>query len=369
MNKDLDSKTWNEQTASLPGAHILQSWEWGQFKKGFGWEPIYRTWQDETGRTSAAALILQRSISLGGFAPRLNVLYVPRGPVLDWSDSCLREMVLDDLQAFAKKQGAIFLKIDPEIILGTGIPGTENALETPVGQAVMANLNERGWRFSQDQIQFRNTVWLDITPSEEVWLARMKQKARYNLRLAQKKGVVVREGTLADLPPLYRMYAETSVRDGFVIRSEAYYLTLWRMFMEQGMAKILIAEVEGEAVGAVVLFLYAGKAWYLFGMSREAHREKMPNYLLQWEAMRSAKAAGCTRYDLWGAPDEFTEEDAMWGVFRFKEGLGGDVMRTPGAWDYTSQPWLYKLYTSTLPRILDVMRRKGKEATKQRVSV
>ena len=100
-------------------------------------------------------------------------------------------------------------------------------------------------------------------------------------------------------------------------------------------------------------------------MSRDAHREKMPTYLLQWEAMKRAKSAGCTVYDLWGAPETFDESDSMWGVYRFKEGLGGRVVRTLGAWDYAPNRLLYKLYSELIPRVLDVMRARGKRKTSQ----
>ncbi|MBE0698242.1 MAG: peptidoglycan bridge formation glycyltransferase FemA/FemB family protein, partial [Anaerolineaceae bacterium] len=206
-----------------------------------------------------------------------------------------------------------------------------------------------------------------LAGGEEDWLARMKQKARYNLRLAQRKGVQVRVGCVDDLPLLYRLYAETSVRDGFVIRSETYYLQVWRSFIEQGLAEPLIAEIDGEIVAGLTLFSFAGKAWYLYGMSSQAHRDKMPNYLLQWEAMRHAKAMGCVVYDLWGAPEVFNESDTMWGVFRFKEGLGSRVVRTAGAWDFPARPLLYLVYTRILPRVLDIMRRRGRERTRQAV--
>ena len=101
----------------------------------------------------------------------------------------------------------------------------------------------------------------------------------------------------------------------------------------------------------------------MYGMSREAHREKMPNHLLQWEAMRWAKAAGCETYDFWGAPDELTEADPMWGVWKFKEGFGGQVVRHIGAWDYAPSPLLYRLYTAILPRVLDVLRWRGRRKT------
>jgi lipid II:glycine glycyltransferase (peptidoglycan interpeptide bridge formation enzyme) len=104
-------------------------------------------------------------------------------------------------------------------------------------------------------------------------------------------------------------------------------------------------------------------------MSRSAHRERMPTYLLQWEAMRRAKAAGARLYDLWGAPEAFNERDSMWGVFRFKEGLGGQVVRTLGAWDFPARPLLYTLYTRLLPRVLNIMRRRGQARTRQEVAL
>ena len=127
----------------------------------------------------------------------------------------------------------------------------------------------------------------------------------------------------------------------------------------------LIAEVDGEPVAAIILFMFGERAYYVYGMSRDAHREKMPTYLLQWEAIKRAKSAGCDVYDLWGAPDEFNENDSMWGVYRFKEGLGGDVERTLGAWDYAGNKLLYKLYTDVMPRILNLMRSRGKASTRQ----
>jgi peptidoglycan pentaglycine glycine transferase (the first glycine) len=365
-------QAWNELIASLPLAHLLQTWEWSQVKARYGWQAMPFFWQESNGQPAAAAMILKRGLPISGFAKSLCVLYVPKGPLLDWQNIPLRRTVLDDLQSFAKRQGAIFIKVDPDVALGEGIPGTAEATEFPGGQEARSELVQREWRFSQDQIQFRNTVLINLCASEDELLARMKQKTRYNIRLAQKKGVTVRIGTVDDLPQLYRMYAETSVRDGFVIREEGYYQTVWRNFMihpghastSQPISEPLIAEVDGQAVGAVSMFYFAGQAIYLFGMSRDAHREKMPNHLLQWEAMRRAMALGCRIYNLWGAPNDFNEKDSLWGVFRFKEGLGGYVFRTLGAWDFTPMPLLYKGYTELLPRLMDILRARGKARTR-----
>jgi peptidoglycan pentaglycine glycine transferase (the first glycine) len=365
---------WDELITGLPLPHLLQTWEWSQVKAQSGWQALPFVWPEVggMGKPVAAAMLLKRTISLAGFAAKLSIVYVPKGPNLDWNNAALRGRVLDDLQTFARRQGAIFVKLDPDVALGRGVPGSDGAVEFEDGQAVRTELGRRGWSFSQDQIQFRNTVLIDLTASEDELLGRMKQKTRYNVRLAEKKGVRVRAGTAADNPLLYRMYAETSVRDGFLIRGEDYYQNVWQTFPlptaalpRQPFHEPLIAEVDGIPVAAVSLFYFAGQAVYLFGMSRGEHREKMPNYLLQWEAMRRAKAIGCHTYNLWGAPDEFHESDRLWNVFRFKEGLGGYAARTLGAWDFPASPWMYKLYTQTLPRIMAVMRRRGKARTRQ----
>ncbi len=357
---------WDDLIAALPGPHVLQTRGWAEVKAANGWKPFYCLWPAAgAGRVQAASLVLERMIS----PLRLKVLYVPRGPLLDWGDTKTRGMVLDDLQGLARIRRAIFVKIDPEVPVGLGISGDAEALPCLEGITFQSELSGRGWRFSLEQIQFRNTVWVDLRRTEEERLASLKQKWRYNLRLAQRKEVGVRIGTEDDLPGLYRMYAETSVRDGFVIRPEGYYLNVWRTFMRRDMATPLIAEVEGQAIAGLILFHFAGRAWYLYGMSSQLHREKMPNYQLQWQAMQVAANLGCKEYDLWGAPDEFNENDSMWGVFRFKEGMGGRVIRLIGAWDYPVLPWLYWAYTRFLPRVLDILRRRGQAQTKREVSL
>ena len=361
----INASDWNSLITSIPGAsaHIFQTWQWGEFKQKYGWQASPHVWKNKDGTIQAAALILQRSVSLLGF--KFQVLYVPKGPTLDWQDAPLVERVLHDLEKYAQNRSAIFIKVDPDVALGTGIPASEDSIEFPGGQSIVAKLENRGWHFSQDQIQFRNTVMVDLALDDATLLAAMKQKTRYNIRLAEKKGVTVRSGGLADLDMLTGMYAETSVRDGFVIRSADYYLTLWRSFIEAGMAEPLIAEVDGQPIAAIFVFHFHGIARYIHGMSREQHRDLMPNYLLQWEAIKRSRQLGCHTYDMWGAPDVFDESDPLWGVYRFKEGFNGTVLRTLGAWDFSSKPTLYKLYTTILPRILNIMRKRGKNQTER----
>jgi peptidoglycan pentaglycine glycine transferase (the first glycine) len=378
MNKY--SGTWNTVITSLPHTHFMQTMEWAQVKIQTGWEAIYRVWILRAGKYHisddlqavppvAAALILQRTIRIGGFASPLRILYVPKGPLLEWDNIPLRRQVLADLSAFAKHQGAFLIKIDPDVVLGRGFPGTSQDSPEAAGLNVIDDLKSHGWRFSNEQIQFRNTMEIDLLPDESALLNKMRQKTRYNIRLADRKGVKIRPGSIGDLNLLFQMYAETSIRDGFVIRSPEYYLETWQSFLKARIAKAWIAEVGGEEVAGIIIFCFAGKAWYVYGMSREIHRDKMPNYLLQWEAIRDIKSSGGKVYDLWGAPDTFNENDPLWGVYRFKEGLGGEVIRYIGAWDLPVKPFLYRLYSQTLPHLLDVMRWKGKRDTRSHVSV
>lgn len=362
----MDATTWNSIITELPDPHVLQTWQWALVKSRYNWEPLPTIWHDRQGQLAAAAMVLARRIPIRGRFVRLAVMYVPKGPLLrDWSDEKLRSQVCRDLQALARRNGAIFVKIDPDVPLGTGIPGKPETRESVAGKAVVQHLQNFGWRLSTEQVQFSNTIFVDLSLDEDELLARMKQKTRYNIRLAIRKGVTVRVGNPDDMGLLYRMYAETAIRDGFVIREQDYYQTVWDTFIQAGMAEPLIAEVAGEPVAAMVVFRFGGKAWYMYGMSRELHREKMVNYLLQWEAMRRAKAAGCRVYDMWGAPDEFSEKDHLWGVYRFKEGFGGEIVRHIGAWDLPVRWLYYHTYTQFLPRLLDWMRSRGKARTEE----
>jgi lipid II:glycine glycyltransferase (peptidoglycan interpeptide bridge formation enzyme) len=364
----IDARAWNEIIAGMPHPHLLHTWEWGEVKSKFGWTPFHKVWEAD-GKVTAAALVLERTINLGGLSARLRMHYIPKGPLLvDWEDAGLRRQVLADLEAFARQRGAFLLKIDPDVPVGTGEPGEADAREGLVGAALIEELKANGWHFSDEQVQFRNTVLLDLTESEDDLLMAMKSKTRYNVRLAGRRGVSVRQGGPDDFEMLYQMYAETAVRDGFAIRGREYYLAVWQTFFASGMLVPLIAEVEGQAVAGLMLFIFDGVCWYLHGMSTDQHRNLMPTYLLQWEAVLVGKQRGCRVYDLWGAPDVFDESDSMWGVYRFKQGLGGWVLRTIGAWDKPLRPLIFQLYARVWPRIMNVLRARGRAKTRQEIA-
>jgi lipid II:glycine glycyltransferase (peptidoglycan interpeptide bridge formation enzyme) len=341
-----DQTDWEQALTALPAAHALQSWEWGEFKARWGWSVVRLVWTQST-TPVAAAQILGRVIP----GTPWRFLYVAKGPALDYGQPALADRVLADLERYARETKALFIKIDPDVPRQYGEP---DEAQTPdmVGQAILNLLNRRGWRFSPEQIQFRNTVIIDLTPNPDDLLAAMN----YNVRLAGRKGVTVRAGAPADLAAFYPIYAETAARDGFLIRPEAYYHDVWQRFLETGQADLLLAWAGDEPVAGLILFYNGRTAWYMVGASAGEHRHLMPNHLLQWAAIERAKARGCTRYDMWGAPEVFDESDRMWGVYRFKQGFGGQVVQGLGAFDYPVNRPLYWAFTAALPRLRALLR-------------
>lgn len=356
-------ESWNDLIFSLPGAHFLQTSHWAEIKKEAGWNPFFLcwvrnaerwemvVWNEKLTQVDAAALVLERSFISKKYIPSIRIQYTPKGPLLDWENKYLVTQVLQDLVEFCRKRKSVFIKIDPDLIIESD--PKKDSLRTDLLNSDYANLlRENGWLFSNEQIQFRNTFRLNLTGDSGDLLSRMKQKTRYNIRLAGRRGVKVRKGTIDDLDILYQMYMETSIRDGFSIREPDYYYMVWKKFIDANMARILIAEFNHEAIAAVLLIQFAKKTWFVYGMSTNHHREKMPNYLLQWEAINSAKENHCQWYDFWGAPNELEEKDPLWGVLQFKEGFAGEFTRTIGAWDWPVNKLMYAGFIYLYPIII-----------------
>ncbi len=307
---------WNDFVQQFPSAHLLQTAEWGQLKSAFGWQP------DWVLTPQAGAQLLFRRLPLG-----LTVAYLPKGP-LGRPEADFWQRV----DALCRRRRAVFLKVEPDAWEGEAPP-------LPPGFRPAAN------------IQPRRTIVVDLTAPEEEILARMKQKTRYNIRLAARRGVTVRPW--ADLDAFHAMMQVTGARDGFGVHAAAYYRRAWELFHPRGMAELLLAEYQGQPLAALMVFARGERAWYMYGASTNRERNRMPTYLLQWEAMRWARARGCREYDLWGVPDappeqleaEFTQRrEGLWGVYRFKRGFGGQVRRAASAADRVYRPGLYRLY-------------------------
>ena len=177
---------------------------------------------------------------------------------------------------------------------------------------------------------------------------------------ADRKGIEIKYGTPDDFPTIAQMYQETAQRDGFAIRPIEYYLDAWRSFHDANMAQPILAEYQGKPIAAVILIKFDKAVTYMYGASTNEERNRMPTYLLQWEAIRWAKAQGAEIYDMWGAPSQFDETDQLWGVWRFKKGFNGQVVQHIGAWDYVNKPFWYWLYTNALPKYTEYLRSRNK---------
>jgi lipid II:glycine glycyltransferase (peptidoglycan interpeptide bridge formation enzyme) len=316
---------WRDYAAAHPNLHLLQTAEWGELKSAFGWKPV-RILSGDMG-----AQILFRKLPLG-----FTIGYIPKADSGQWTDD---GGIWNEIDLVCRKQHAIFCKIE--------LDGWETPLPprpSPSGRGV-------GVRESLHNIQPPRTITLDITGSEDDILTRMKQKTRYNVRLAEKKGVTVRAWD--DLDGFHQMMQVTGGRDGFGVHSLEYYRRAYKLFHPTGMAELLVAEYEGKPLAALMVFTRGRRAWYVYGASNDQERNRMPTYLLQWEAIRWAKAHGCEEYDLWGVPDEEeakleaefeSRHDGLWGVYRFKRGFGGELKRAMQAVDRVYSPLLYKLY-------------------------
>jgi peptidoglycan pentaglycine glycine transferase (the first glycine) len=303
-------------------------------KKRFGWRAL-RLGSLKTGRLPTGAQILFLPIP-----PVFSLAYIPKGPLVDWTDPSETNALLADLHRLCRSQRSIFLKIEPN---------------APDSAELRSLIRRHGFGLSPFTVQPPRTIVVDITPCEDDILAAMKQKTRYNIRSAARKGVTVRAGTSQDLLTFYRLMQITGERDQFGIHSLDYFRSIFDLF-EANQAALLLAEVQGEVVAGLVVLAYGETAYYLFGASGNAHREKMPAYLLQWEAIRWAQGHGYRYYDLWGIPDADEAEleaefltrsqaaSGLWGVYRFKRGFGGQVTRTAGAFDFVYNRPLYWLY-------------------------
>jgi lipid II:glycine glycyltransferase (peptidoglycan interpeptide bridge formation enzyme) len=274
--------------------------------------------------------VLFRRLPLG-----FTLAYIPKGPLgphQGWDDYFIA------VDRLCRQRRTVFLKVEPD-------------LSQAGAHDLWGDAPPRGFRLSPHTIQPARTLVVDLQASEEEILARMKQKTRYNIRLAGRKGVVAAPSD--DLEAFYRLIDLTGERAEFGVHSREYYRRAYEIFHPRGGCELLSAEYQGEPLAAIMVFAHGRRAWYLYGGSSNRHRNLMPTYLLQWQAMRWAKARGCQTYDLWGVPDfdeeqleaHFTQRShGLWGVYRFKRGFGGQLRRAAGPWDRVYNPVMYAFY-------------------------
>jgi len=337
----LTGSQWDSFCSQYPDIHLLQSTAWGELKRRFGWGV------ERIAVGNLGAQVLFRSI-----VPGLTMAYIPKGPVsLKGTTRTGWLEFLKEVDQICRKRHVFLLKIEPDGWRLEPLNGSEGHSESFPLEPFIEDTIPSGLIVSRHSIQPPRTILVSLTEGEELILNRMKQKTRYNIRLAQRSEVKI--STTNTLELFSDMMKETGERDQFGVHSRSYYQSCYELFHSRGQCELLLASYQDEPLAMLMVFSYGQRAWYLYGASRNVHREKMPTYLLQWEAMRWAKAHGCTTYDLWGVPDEddetleakFTDRSTgLWGIYRFKRGFGGTLFRSAGPWDRIYNPIFYRAY-------------------------
>lgn len=328
---------WDAFVESHPNGSFLQTTQWARLKSRFNWT-AYRVWVREEGKLVGGAQILFRSAAM----KLVKMGYIPHGPVVDWNNRDLVQVVLNQIDWAIYQHRAGLVKIEPFV------------WQRNMDQAAWHSLcAEHNLVVETDTIQPPRTMLIDISGTEDEIMASFRSKTRYNIRLSGRKEVTVREATIDDLPIFNALMRVTGSRNAFGVHAPEYYQACYELFSERGNAAILLAEYDNKPLAGVLLIKCGEQCVYLAGGSSNEERNRMPSYAVQWAAIQWAKRHGCTFYDMWGLPDEdadtleaqFKERnDGLWGVYRFKRGFNGEVARTVGCADKVYNKLVYKMY-------------------------
>lgn len=344
---------------------FLQSDFWARFKAEFGWKPQAFLLSTPGQEESRPLLVMSRRLQAGlGFA------YIPHGPEGEVDLGSEQPQRGTDLLAGLARAlksrlpaSTLFIRYDPPWSL-TEAPKPDSPVSEAESDADPAfpvrpeplrpSLGSPLQRSAAD-IQPPDTVVLDLSQGEADLLLGMKPKWRYNIRLAEKKGVEVSSIQAAEgkarwgqsLEVFYRLYEETSARDKIALHPASYYRKLFELAEDSGgdslppELRVWTARHEGEALASIITIFWRGEATYLYGASSNEKRNLMPTYALQWEAIKAAKAAACQSYDFYGVPPTEDPDHPMAGLYRFKTGFGGAILHRAGSWDLALRPALY----------------------------
>ena len=327
-----DEKSKKEYTDFLEKherCNFQQSIEWSKVKSFWKNEIVLA--EDENGKIIGSISLLIRKIPVFGY-----MMYSSRGPVCDIYDEEVLSQLTEGAKQIAKKYNAFVFKIEPDI-------KSDDMQFRRIITSLGYKIKDDAKNF-REEIQPRYVFRLDIKgKTEDEVFANFHQKTRYNIRLATKKGVVVKEGTREDLKEFHKIMIETGSRDGFIIRPLEYFEKMYDELAPNHM-KLLMAYHEDKPISGVIPIMYGNKTWYLYGASSNEHRNLMPNYLLQWEMIKMAIQNKSDVYDLRGVSGVVDENHPQYGLYRFKKGFGAEFTEFIGEVYIPYKPLKYNLY-------------------------
>jgi len=309
---------FDHYVATHPRGDVLQTTAWGRVKESTGWT-AHPLGVLEGGVLCAAALILTKPLPV----IKACVAYSPRGPL--YSSPEALSFLLKEGARFLRSDNALVWKMDPAVREGDPI-----WLET----ARTHRLKPVDTGLDFDSVQPRHVMVLDLSPSLDTLLSKMKSKTRYNIRYAQRKGVQVQQvKEKGQLSVFYCLLQETAQRDRFTIRSLSYFEAIWDHLIQAGLAKVFLAYHEATPLAGAICFRLGSRAWYVYGASSSEQRNLQASHLIQWEMIKWAKGTGCTVYDFRGVSGDLRPEHPLYGLYRFKEGFGAQLETYVGEFD------------------------------------
>ena len=329
MYEIITEKTLSEYEAfvqSHPKGNFAQSFLWGKQKPMWRWQAVAVRGTD--GKIKGTLALMTRPVPVIG----RTLMYGCRGPVCDLDDRETLAELIEGAKALAKENRAYVIKIDPDV---------------PSSNTQFAGLlHELGFRGKEggknfEAIQPRYVFRLNVEgKTEDELLAGFHQKWRYNIRLAERKGVTVRICGKEMVPAFSELMLTTGVRDGFVTRKPEYFAAMLDNLGEH--CRLYMAfDPAGTPIAGTLAIHYGDKVWYLYGASSNEHRNLMPNYLLQWRMIQWAVETGCRVYDFRGVSGDVSEDNPLYGLYRFKQGFGGEFTEFIGELDLVLSPVVY----------------------------
>lgn len=303
--------------ASHPKGHFAQSSLWGKQKPAWTWRAVAVRGQD--GKIKGTMAFLIRKMPVFG----ASMLYACRGPVCDLEDKETFGQLLEGAKALAKEYRGYIIKVDPDV-------PCENVAFGQLLESFGFVRKQTGKNFEGIQPKFVFRLNVEGKTEEEL-MASFTQKTRYNIRLATRKGVEVRLCGKEMVPAFTKIMVETGVRDNFVTRNEQYFANMLDNLGEH--ARLYMAFYEGQPIAGTLAIWFGDKVWYLYGASSNEHRNLMPNYLLQWNMIQWAVEKKCRIYDFRGVSGDLSEDNPLYGLYKFKKGFNGDFTEFLGEYD------------------------------------
>lgn len=301
-----------------PKGHFCQSALWAKQKPAWTWAAI--VCRDESGKIKGSIAFLIRKMPI----VRKKMLYACRGPVCDLHDKKTFAELMEASRALAKREKAYVIKIDPDV-------PSDDAEFVKILEGEGFRTRDTGKNFEAIQPKYVFRLYLNGRSEDEL-LASFQQKWRYNIRLAERKGVEVRICGKEMVADFSRIMIDTGLRDNFATRPPEYFSAMLDNLGEN--ARLYMAFHEGKPIAGTLAVRYGDKVWYLYGASANEQRNLMPNYLLQWRMIQWAAESGSRVYDFRGVSGDISEDNPHYGLYRFKKGFNGEFTEFVGEYDY-----------------------------------